>query len=133
MGGKSILLRSLMLAIVATCFMTALATMPLAEATAIYFTAPLIMVALSVLAVSGLAKDEAGSASALFSMLRNLGGAVGTAGLTQIVAMRERFHSERVGESITLFSPSFQERLRASMADSEAFIFNQLLPAQQPL
>ena len=92
---------------------------------------PLIMVALSVLAVSGLAKDEAGSASALFSMLRNLGGAVGTAGLTQIVAMRERFHSERVGESITLFSPSLQERLRASMADSEAFIFNQLLPAQE--
>ena len=92
---------------------------------------PLIMVALSVLAVSGLAKDEAGSASALFSMLRNLGGAVGTAGLTQIVAMRERFHSERVGESITLFSPSLQERLRAGMADSEAFIFNELMPAQQ--
>lgn len=39
--------RSLSLAIVATCFMTALVTMPLAEATAIYFTAPLIMVALS--------------------------------------------------------------------------------------
>lgn len=92
---------------------------------------PLIMVALSVLAVSGLAKDEAGSASALFSMLRNLGGAAGTAGLTQIVAMRERFHSERVGESITLFSPAFQERLRASLADSEAFIFNPLLPTQQ--
>ncbi|MCD2166699.1 DMT family transporter [Comamonas koreensis] len=46
-SGKLLLLRSLMLAIVATCFMTALATMPLAEATAIYFTAPLIMVALS--------------------------------------------------------------------------------------
>ncbi|MFT4103102.1 MAG: DMT family transporter [Burkholderiaceae bacterium] len=40
-------LRSLALAIVATCFMTALVVMPLAEATAIYFTAPLIMVALS--------------------------------------------------------------------------------------
>jgi drug/metabolite transporter (DMT)-like permease len=39
--------RSVSLAIVATCFMTALVTMPLAEATAIYFTAPLIMVALS--------------------------------------------------------------------------------------
>ena len=46
-SGKLLLLRSLMLAIVATCFMTALASMPLAEATAIYFTAPLIMVALS--------------------------------------------------------------------------------------
>lgn len=44
---KLLLLRSLMLAIVATSFMTALASMPLAEATAIYFTAPLMMVALS--------------------------------------------------------------------------------------
>ena len=40
-------LRALALAITATCFMTALVTMPLAEATAIYFTAPLVMVALS--------------------------------------------------------------------------------------
>lgn len=39
--------RSVALAVVATCFMAALVTMPLAEATAIYFTAPLIMVALS--------------------------------------------------------------------------------------
>jgi drug/metabolite transporter (DMT)-like permease len=44
---KLLALRSGALAIVATCFMTALVTMPLAEATAIYFTAPLIMVALS--------------------------------------------------------------------------------------
>lgn len=92
---------------------------------------PLIMVALSVLAVSGLAKAEAGSASAVFSMLRNLGGAVGTAVLTQIVAMRERFHSERVGETVTLFSPSVQERLREGMADTTTFVFNQWLPAQQ--
>lgn len=42
-----LLLRGVMLAIVATCFMTALLWMPLAEATAIYFTAPLLMVALS--------------------------------------------------------------------------------------
>lgn len=44
---KLLTMRSVSLAIVATCFMTALVTMPLAEATAIYFTAPLIMVALS--------------------------------------------------------------------------------------
>ncbi|RUR67650.1 DMT family transporter [Variovorax guangxiensis] len=44
---KLLAARSVALAIVATCFMTALVTMPLAEATAIYFTAPLIMVALS--------------------------------------------------------------------------------------
>ena len=44
---RLLLARSAMLGIVATCFMTALVTMPLAEATAIYFTAPLVMVALS--------------------------------------------------------------------------------------
>ena len=42
-----LILRGAMLAVVATCFMTALIWMPLAEATAIYFTAPLLMVALS--------------------------------------------------------------------------------------
>ena len=44
---RLLLLRGVMLATVATCFMTALIWMPLAEATAIYFTAPLLMVALS--------------------------------------------------------------------------------------
>ncbi|TQJ93626.1 DMT family transporter [Achromobacter sp. SLBN-14] len=42
-----LVLRGVMLATVGTCFMTALIWMPLSEATAIYFTAPLIMVALS--------------------------------------------------------------------------------------
>lgn len=44
---RLLLLRALALAVTATCFMTALVSMPLAEATAIYFTAPLVMVALS--------------------------------------------------------------------------------------
>lgn len=42
-----LVLRGALLAVVATCFMTALIWMPLAEATAIYFTAPLVIVALS--------------------------------------------------------------------------------------
>ncbi|MCP1625149.1 MDR family MFS transporter [Pseudomonas nitroreducens] len=89
---------------------------------------PFIMVALSVLAVSGLSKQQAGSASALFSMLRNLGGAVGTAALTQIVSQRERFHSERIGEQVTLFSPALQERLQDDPGG--AFGLNEWLPAQ---
>lgn len=44
---RLLLARSALLGVVATCFMTALVSMPLAEATAIYFTAPLVMVALS--------------------------------------------------------------------------------------
>ncbi len=72
---------------------------------------PLIMVALSVLAVKGLDKAQAGSASALISMLRNLGGAIGTALLTQLVSLRERFHSERIGETLTIFDGALQQRL----------------------
>ncbi len=72
---------------------------------------PLIMVALSVLAVHGLAKAQAGSASAVFSMLRNLGGAVGTALLAQLVVVRERVHSARIGESVTLFDRSLAAAL----------------------
>ncbi|WP_213881653.1 MDR family MFS transporter [Pseudomonas sp. dw_358] len=76
---------------------------------------PFVMVALSVLAVAGLDKREAGSASAVFSMLRNLGGAVGTALLAQIVASRERFHSARIIEPLSPFDPSLQERLGGTL------------------
>ncbi len=44
---RLLLLRGLALGSVGTCFMTALTWMPLAEATAIYFTSPLLVVALS--------------------------------------------------------------------------------------
>ncbi|ABR81338.1 TPA: DHA2 family efflux MFS transporter permease subunit [Pseudomonas aeruginosa] len=91
---------------------------------------PFIMVALSVLAVSGLSKSEAGSASALFSMLRNLGGAVGTAVLTQVVSQRERFHSVRIGEQVNAFSPGLQERLQADLGQGSDFAINEWLPAQ---
>lgn len=49
---KLLVLRGIMLGTVGTCFMTALQWMPLAEATAIYFTSPLIIVALSPWALS---------------------------------------------------------------------------------
>lgn len=81
---------------------------------------PLIMVALSVLAVKGLDKAQAGSASALISMLRNLGGALGTALLTQLVSQRERFHSVRVGEGLTLFDGALQQRLPGGMVDPQS-------------
>ena len=75
-------------------------------------------------------RDRAGSASALFSMLRNLGGAVGTAVLTQVVSQRERFHSVRIGEQVNAFSPGLQERLQADLGQGSDFAINEWLPAQ---
>lgn len=70
-----------------------------------------IVVALGVMAVEGLEKSELGSASALFSTVRNVGGAIGIALASQFVVEREKFHAERIGEAVTLFSAAFQERM----------------------
>ncbi len=45
--------------------------------------------------------ENAGSASALFNMMRNLGGAVGIAGLQTFLTKREQFHSNILTNSVT--------------------------------
>jgi DHA2 family multidrug resistance protein len=78
---------------------------------------PLIMVPLSAFTTAGMAKGrERGSASALFNMMRNIGGSIGIAGLSTMLSVRERFHSERIGESVTVYSGAVQERMRHSAA-----------------
>jgi MFS transporter, DHA2 family, multidrug resistance protein len=76
---------------------------------------PLIMVPLSAVTTAGMAKGrESGAASALFNMMRNIGGSIGIAGLATLLSVRERFHSERIGESVTLYSGAVQERIQHS-------------------
>jgi len=78
---------------------------------------PLIMVPLSAVTTSGMAKGrESGSASALFNMMRNIGGSIGIAGLSTLLSVRERFHSERIGELVTVYSSAVQERVQHSAA-----------------
>jgi DHA2 family multidrug resistance protein len=78
---------------------------------------PLIMVPLSAVTTSGMAKGrESGAASALFNMMRNIGGSIGFAGLSTLLSVRERFHSERIGKSVTAYSGSLHERLKHSAA-----------------
>ncbi len=72
---------------------------------------PLIMVPLSSIATAGIEKEQAGSASGLFNMMRNLGGSVGIAVLATLLTRREQFHSNRVGEAISLYDPQTQQRI----------------------
>jgi MFS transporter, DHA2 family, multidrug resistance protein len=53
----------------------------------------LVMTPLSAIAVAGIQREHAGSASALFNMVRNLGGAIGIALLQTFLTKREQFHS----------------------------------------
>src|SRR5580658_646309 len=78
---------------------------------------PLIMVPLSAVTTAGMAKGrESASASALFNLMRNIGGSIGIAGLSTLLSVRERFHSERIGESVTVYSGAVQERIQQSTA-----------------
>jgi DHA2 family multidrug resistance protein len=72
---------------------------------------PLVLIPLLSTATAGLPRKDAGSASALFNMTRNLGGSVGIATLSTIVTRREEFHSVRIGESVTDYDPAVTDRL----------------------
>jgi DHA2 family multidrug resistance protein len=77
---------------------------------------PLVIVPLTTLATRGLPAARAGSASALFNMLRNLGGSVGIALLATRIDVSEKIHSVRLGESISWWDFATMERIRASTA-----------------
>ena len=72
---------------------------------------PLIMVPLSTIATAGMEKQEAGSASGLFNMMRNLGGSMGIAALATLVTWREQFHSNQLGDFVSLYNPETQARI----------------------
>jgi DHA2 family multidrug resistance protein len=74
---------------------------------------PLVIVPITTLATGGLEPKQAGSASALFNMLRNLGGSIGIACLSTQLDLREKLHSLRLGEAVSIFSSATAERLSA--------------------
>jgi MFS transporter, DHA2 family, multidrug resistance protein len=71
----------------------------------------LILTPLSSITTSGIGPAEAGAASGLSNMLRNLGGAVGTATLATVLTKREQFHSNVIGQSVTLYRDEVRDRI----------------------
>ncbi|MFB2976974.1 DHA2 family efflux MFS transporter permease subunit [Microseira sp. BLCC-F43] len=72
---------------------------------------PLIMVPLSTIATAGIEAENAGSASGLFNMMRNLGGSIGIAILATLLTQREQFHSNRLGDAVSLYNQATQQRI----------------------
>jgi DHA2 family multidrug resistance protein len=80
----------------------------------------LVFAPLSVVATAGIEQENAGSASALFNMMRNLGGAVGIASLQTFISKREQFHSNILTNSISIF----EEATRTRVAKLTSYFMN---------
>ncbi len=68
---------------------------------------------LSAVATAGIEHENAGSASGLFNMMRNLGGAVGIAVLQTFLTKREQYHSNVLSQSVSLLEQATRTRLDA--------------------
>jgi DHA2 family multidrug resistance protein len=75
------------------------------------FGLALVLTPLSAIAMVGIMADEAGAASGLFNMLRNLGGAIGTAAIETFFTKREQFHSFVINAHVSQLEPATRMRL----------------------
>jgi DHA2 family multidrug resistance protein len=81
---------------------------------------PLIFVPLLSMSTEGIPPSEAGSASAVFNMGRNIGGSIGIAMLSTVVTQREHLHSVHLGEFVTTYTPAVADRLNTLQQTFEA-------------
>ena len=71
----------------------------------------LVLTPLSAIATGGIEPENAGSASALFNMMRNLGGAIGIAALQTLLTKREQYHSNVLTQSVSMFEEATRTRI----------------------
>jgi DHA2 family multidrug resistance protein len=71
----------------------------------------LTLAPLSNVSLGSVAPRDAPAASGISNMMRNLGGAIGTAVLATIVTKREQFHSNIIGQSVDLGREEVRTRI----------------------
>src|SRR5580704_11843621 len=76
----------------------------------------LTLAPLSNVSLGSVGPQDAAAASGISNMMRNLGGAIGTAVLATIVTKREQFHSNIIGQSVDLGREEVRNRI-AQMTD----------------
>jgi DHA2 family multidrug resistance protein len=71
----------------------------------------LVFAPLSAVATADIEAENAGSASGLFNMMRNLGGAVGIALLQTLLTKREQYHSNVLMQSVSMFEEATRVKI----------------------
>jgi DHA2 family multidrug resistance protein len=74
----------------------------------------MVLTPLTSVTTSEIAPRDAAAASGISNMLRNLGGAIGTAVLATVITKREQFHSNIIGQSVTAGREEVRDRIAQS-------------------
>jgi DHA2 family multidrug resistance protein len=69
---------------------------------------PFLFVSITSVSYVGIPPDKSNEASAIINLMRNLGGSVGVSVATTLLAWQTQFHHQRLGESVSPLSRSFQ-------------------------
>jgi hypothetical protein len=93
---------------------------------------PFIIVPLSSLATGNLGPAQQPQASAIFNMMRNLGGSIGIAILSTFTTIREQFHFSIIAKNVTMNSLTAQQQI-AELARSSVARSGPLLARVQAL
>jgi len=72
-----------------------------------------IFVPLNTVALATISRERMGNATALLNVVRNLGGAIGVALLTTLLARRSQVHQTTLGGHVDIWDAETAERLRA--------------------
>jgi len=75
------------------------------------FALGFVFVPLSTLTLATIRRDKLVNATAVYSMSRNIGGSVGIAVITTVLAQRSQFHQTTLTSHVTLWDPATRERL----------------------
>src|SRR6202035_2717911 len=71
----------------------------------------MVLTPLTSVTTGEIAPQDAAAASGISNMFRNLGGAIGTAVLATVITKREQFHSNIIGQSVTLGREEVRNRI----------------------
>jgi len=76
----------------------------------------MLFIPLTTLTVSGIKKENMANATAIYNLVRNIGGSIGIAMVTTMVNRRSQFHQSRLVDSLTPFDPTYYLRSRQGAA-----------------
>lgn len=97
------------------------------------FGSVMMFIPLSQATLGSLPKEEVSAGSGFFSLTRQLGGSIGIAAITTLVAKQQVLHRSQLVENISDSNPAYQERISSNLAQFSPFTGDSSLANQQAL